>query len=56
MADERGGSLSDDKVGARAHSSFDLDSGANYVWTARVRGEVDNRATAYTRNLSANQL
>ncbi len=49
MADEPEGSLSDDKATVRSHSSFDLDAGSNYVWTARVRGDGDNRATVYAR-------
>jgi hypothetical protein len=49
MADE---SLKDEKAPGRAHSSFDLDAGPDYVWTARVRGDGENRATAYARNHS----
>jgi hypothetical protein len=37
-------------VKARALASYDLDAGAHYTWTARVRGTGENRATAYTRN------
>ena len=52
MADERGGYPGDDKVVVASHSSFDLDAGSNYVWTARVRGDGDNRSTAYARSQS----
>ena len=36
----------------RSLSSFDLDAGPNYVWTARVRGNGDGTATAHTRKHS----
>jgi hypothetical protein len=52
MADERGGYPGDDKAVAGSHSSFDLDAGSNFVWTARVRGDGDNRSTAYARSQS----
>lgn len=37
---------------AGAFASYDLDAGAHYVWTARVRGTGENMATAYARNQS----
>lgn len=37
-------------VKAQALSSYDLDAGAHYTWTSRVRGTGENEATAYTRN------
>ena len=52
MADDSGGYPGDDKSVTGSHSSFDLDAGSNYVWTARVRGNGDNRSTAYARNQS----
>ena len=42
----------DEKATGRPDSSFNLDAGSNYVWTARVRGDGENRATAYARNHS----
>ncbi len=33
----------------RALASYELDAGAPYVWTARVRGTGENEATAYAR-------
>ncbi len=37
-------------VDAQPLASYDLDAGAHYTWTARVRGTSGNKATAYTRN------
>ena len=42
----------DENAPGRADSSFNLDAGSNYVWTARVRGDGENRATAFARNHS----
>ena len=47
-----GGSFGGDKASVRPDSSFDLDAGSNFVWTARVRGHGDDQATAYARNQS----
>ena len=52
MADEREGYPGDDNVVVGSHSSFDLDAGSNYVWTARVCGDGDNRSTVYARSQS----
>ncbi len=35
---------------AKAFTSYELDAGAHYIWTARVGGTGENKATAYTRN------
>ena len=34
----------------RSFASYELDAGAHYTWTARVRGIGENKATAYARN------
>ncbi len=37
-------------VNAQPLASYELDAGAHYTWTARVRGTGENEATAYARN------
>jgi hypothetical protein len=47
---EDSGSEAHEGAKERAFASYDLEAGAHYAWTARVRGIGDNKATAYTRN------
>ena len=35
---------------ARSFASYELDAGAHFVWTTRIRGTGENTATAYARN------
>jgi hypothetical protein len=46
------GSEANEGAKARVFASYDLNAGAPYTWTARVRGTGENKATAYVRNQS----
>ena len=47
---EDSGSDTHEDAKAGVFASYDLDAGAYYIWTARVRGTGENKATAYARS------